>query len=84
MCTFETLPTPESDAQNSQLVQCHIPYPCAPNKIRDTITLMLMRRDVQGQGHSNTMLSLPMTTRGGAVSALSLSVNVFTRKVAVW
>jgi hypothetical protein len=82
--TSETLQAPESDAQNSLQVQCHVPYPCAPNKIRDTITLIPMRREVQGQGHSNTILSLLMTTRGGAVPALSLGVDVFMRKVAVW
>jgi hypothetical protein len=84
MRTSEPLSTPESDAQKSQPVQCHILYPYAPNKIRDTIALMPMRREVQGQGHANTILSLPMTTRRGAVPALSLGVDVFTGKVAVW
>ena len=64
MSAAETLPTPEGDAQNLQPVECYVPYPCAPDNIRDTMTLIPMRREVQGQGHSNTILTLSMTTWG--------------------
>src|SRR5262245_58541870 len=51
---------------------CHIPCPCTPDKVRDTMTLIPMRKEVQGQGHSNTTLAPPMTDRGGAARVLSL------------
>jgi hypothetical protein len=83
IATSETLPTPEREAQHLQPVQCHVLYPCAPDKVRDTMTLTPMRRAVQGQRHSKIPLSLPMTTRGGAAHAFSLGIDVFTREMAV-
>jgi hypothetical protein len=48
------------------------------------MTLIPMRREVQGQGHSTTALLLSMKTRGGSAQAIPLAVDVFARAVAVW
>src|SRR4029450_7313205 len=42
-----------------------VPCPFATGEVRDTMTLISMRREVQGQGHSQTTLPLPMQTWRG-------------------
>jgi hypothetical protein len=56
----------------------------AADKVRATMTLIPMRREVQGQRHAKTTVPLPMHTRGGAAQALSPGVDVCNSAVAVW
>jgi hypothetical protein len=60
-----------------------VPCPFATGEVRDTMTLISMRREVQGQGHSQTTLPLSMQTWRGAAHAISLGVDVCAREVAV-
>jgi hypothetical protein len=56
----------------------------AADNVCDTMPLIPMSREVQGQGHSTTPLLRLMNTRGGSAQAISLGVDVFDREGVVW